>query len=167
MKNYRFVILFLVFMIAQIVLCNFFGMSRYLMISVLPVLVLVLPLSMANIVTMLIAFAIGFAVDFFSNGMLGLTPLALVPVALVRRFVISIVFGNEKIARGEEITVERLGIPKIALASLILCSLFFIIYVWADSAGTAGFWAALFRIVLSVLVSTPVCVFAARLLRPS
>ncbi|MDT3366005.1 MAG: hypothetical protein LIQ26_01815 [Bacteroidota bacterium] len=167
MKDYRFVILYLVFLIAQIVLCNFFGMSRYLMISVLPVLVLMLPLGMGNIVTMLIAFAIGFAVDFFSNGMLGITSLALVPVALVRRFVISIVFGNEKSARGEEITVERLGIPKIGLASLILCSLFFIIYVWVDSAGTAGFWAALFRIVLSVLVSTPVCVFAARLLRPS
>ena len=167
MKDYRFVILYLVFLIAQIVLCNFFGMSRYLMISVLPILVLMLPLGMGNIVTMLIAFAIGFAVDFFSNGMLGITSLALVPVALVRRFVISIVFGNEKSARGEEITVERLGIPKIGLASLILCSLFFIIYVWVDSAGTAGFWEALFRIVLSVLVSTPVCVFAARLLRPS
>lgn len=166
MKNYRFVILYVVFVIAQIVLVNFFGLSRYLLISVLPVLILMLPLSLGAIPAMLIAFALGFAVDFFSNGMLGITPFALVPVALVRRFVVSIVFGAEKSARGEEITVERLGILKVALASLILCSLYFILFVWVDSAGTYSFWAALFRIILSILVSTPVCVAVARLLRP-
>ena len=60
---------------------------------------------------------------------------------------------------------QRLGIPKVALASLILCSLYFILFVWVDSAGTYGFLAGLFRVVLSVLVSTPVCVAVARLLR--
>lgn len=167
MKDYRFAILFLVFLIAQIVLCNFFGLTRYLLISVLPLLILMLPLSVGSVPAMLIAFVMGFTVDFFSNGMLGITSLALVPVGLVRSLVVSIVFGNEKSARGEEITVDRLGIPKISLASLILCSLYFIVFVWADSAGTASFWSALLRIILSVLVSTPVCVFAARLLRPS
>lgn len=166
MKNVRFIILYVVFVIAQIVLCNFFGLSRYLLISVLPVLILMLPLSWGALYSMLFAFALGFAVDFFSNGMLGITSFALVPVALVRRFVVSIVFGAEKSARGEEITVERLGIPKVALAALMLCSLYFVIFVWVDSAGTCGFWPALLRILLSILVSTPVCVAVARLLRP-
>lgn len=166
MKNYRFVILYVVFVIAQIVFCNFFGLSRYLLVSVLPVLILMLPLSFGSVLTMLIAFAMGFVVDFFSSGMLGMTSFALVPVALVRRFVVGIVFGAEKSARGEEITVERLGFPKAALALLMLCSLYFILYVWVDSAGTCGFWAALVRIVLSVIASTPVCVAVARLLRP-
>ena len=166
MKNYRFIILYVVFVIAQIVLCNFFGLSRYLLISVLPVLILMLPLSWGSLPAMLMAFALGFVVDFFSNGMLGMTSLALVPVALVRRFVVGIVFGAEKSARGEEVTVERLGLPRAALASLMLCSLYFILFVWIDSAGTYSFWAAFFRILLSILVSTPVYVAVARLLRP-
>lgn len=165
MKNYRFVILYVVFVVAQIVFCNFFGLSRYVLVSVLPVLILMLPLGWGSIPSMLTAFAMGFAVDFFSNGMLGITSFALVPVALVRRFVVGIVFGAEKSARGEEITVERLGIPKAALAVLMLCTLYFILFVWVDSAGTYGFLAGLFRVVLSVLVSTPVCVAVARLLR--
>lgn len=165
MKNYRFVILYVVFVVAQIVFCNFFGLSRYVLVSVLPVLILMLPLGWGSIPSMLTAFAIGFVVDFFSNGMLGITSFALVPVALVRHFVVGIVFGAEKSARGEEITVERLGIPKAALAALMLCTLYFILFVWVDSAGTYGFLAGLFRVVLSVLVSTPVCVAVARLLR--
>lgn len=165
MKNYRFVILYVVFVVAQIVFCNFFGLSRYVLVSVLPVLILMLPLGWGSIPSMLTAFAMGFAVDFFSNGMLGITSFALVPVALVRRFVVGIVFGAEKSARGEEITVERLGIPKAALAALMLCSLYFILFVWVDSAGTYSFLAALLRVILSVLVSTPVCVAVARLLR--
>ena len=85
MKNGRFILLYLVLTLVQILLCNFFGLSRYMLVSVLPVLILMLPLGTGSIIAMLIAFATGFAVDIFSNGMLGITPLALVPVAFSRR----------------------------------------------------------------------------------
>ena len=113
-----------------------------------------------------LAFAVGFAVDFFSTGMLGISSLALVPVGLVRGAVVGLVFGDELSARGDELSIQRLGVPKMALASLLLCALYFAIYVWVDSAGTVSFWPAALRFVLSVAVSTPVCLFAARLLRP-
>lgn len=166
MKNGRFILLYLVLTLVQILLCNFFGLSRYMLVSVLPVLILMLPLGTGSIIAMLIAFATGFAVDFFSNGMLGITPLALVPVAFSRRFFIGLIFGDEQTSRDDEISIGRFGLPKISLAVLLACMLYFAVFIWADSAGTAGFWPSALRFLLSVLVSTPVCVLIARILRP-
>ncbi len=166
MKNGRFILVYLILVLVQILLCNFFGLSRYFLISTLPVLIVMLPLGTGSITAMLIAFATGFAVDFFSNGMLGITSLALVPVAFSRRFFISLIFGDEQASRDDEISFSRFGLPKIALAVLLACALFFALFIWVDSAGTVGFWPAALRCLLSVLVSTPLCVFVARLLRP-
>ena len=84
MKDWRFWIVFAVLTVVQIILCNFLDLSRYAVLSILPVLILMLPLRLGNVPMMLISFALGFAVDFFSTGMLGLTAAALVPVGLAR-----------------------------------------------------------------------------------
>ena len=166
MKGYRFILICAILLVAQVLLGNYFPLSRYVLISVLPAIILLLPLDTRPIVAMLLSFALGFAVDFFSTGRLGLSSLALVPVGLVREAVITMVFGDELSARSEELSLQRLGIPKMALASLLLCAVFFLVYIWADSAGTVAFWPCAIRFVLSVVVSTPVSLFVARLLRP-
>ena len=166
MRNGRFILVYVILTVVQIILANFFGLSRYLLISVLPVLILMLPKDMGAVVSMLVAFATGFAVDFFSTGLLGITPLALVPVALMRRPLAGLVFGDDQAFRKDELTLARMGIIKLTLAVVIACTVFFIIYIWVDSAGTVGFWTAALRILLSVVVSTPVCIFVSGLLRP-
>lgn len=166
MKKGRFILLYLTLLVAQIIICNYFSLSNYVLISVLPILILVLPHRMNTILVMLIAFVSGLAVDFFSTGMLGITSLALVPVALNRRILMALVFGDELVSREEETTVDRVGILKASLMALISCAIYFLVYIWADSAGTVGFWPAAGRFLLSVVVSTPVCVLVARLLRP-
>ncbi|MBR4826915.1 MAG: hypothetical protein IKZ91_03420 [Bacteroidales bacterium] len=166
MKQYRFIIVYVVLAAVQVVLCNFLNLSRFAVLSFLPALVLMLPVRFGNITMMLLAFATGFAVDFFSTGMLGLSSLALVPVALGRNFLIDILFGEELGAREGELSLTRFGFPKFVLVTLQLCMLYFLLYIWADAAGTMGFWACVLRFVLSVLVSTPVCVLVAHILRP-
>lgn len=166
MKNWRFILICMVLLIAQILLDNYFPLRRYVLISILPAIIMLTSLDARPIVSMLLAFVVGFAVDFFSTGMLGLSSLALVPVGLVRSSVVAMVFGDELTARGDELSLQRLGIPKMALAALMLCSLYLLVYIWVDSAGTVPFWPSALRFVLSVAVSTPLCLFAARLLRP-
>ena len=166
MKEYRFVIVFVVLVLVQIVLCNFLNLSRYMVLSYLPVLIMMLPVRWNNVPMMLFAFALGFLVDFFSTGMLGLTSLALVPVALARGLVVAGMFGDELGAREGELSLSRFGLLKFILAILMLCALYFFVYVWADSAGTMGFWQCALRFFLSVLVSTPVCIFISTILRP-
>lgn len=166
MKDWRFWIVFVVLAIVQVILCNFLDLSRYAVLSFLPVLILMLPLRLDTVPMMLISFALGFAVDFFSTGMLGLTAASLVPVGLVRNSVVSAMFGDELAPREGELTLNWFGVPKFALATLILCSLFFLVYVAIDAAGTYGFLAGALRFVLSTALSTPVCLVVARILRP-
>ncbi|MBO4264263.1 MAG: hypothetical protein J5871_06260 [Bacteroidales bacterium] len=150
----RSILLYPVLLAAQILLCVFFDLSPYLLLSILPVLILCLPIRMGGIPAMFLAFCIGFAVDFFSDGMLGISSLALVPTAFFRRSVIRLVFGEEVFARGEDISLGRQGLPKFALAILMSCALYFLVYIWADAAGTGRFWMESLRLLLSVLGST-------------
>lgn len=166
MKDYKYIIVFAVFTVVQIILCNFLNLSRFVVLSVMPALVLMLPLRWGDIPMMIAAFCLGFIVDFFSTGMLGFTSLALVPVALARNFTVALLFGDELGAREGELSVTRFGFPKFVLATLILCILYFSLYVWIDAAGTQPFWECALRFTLSVLVSAPVCILASKLLRP-
>ena len=84
MKNYRFILVYLIMVVVQVLLDNFFPLSRYVLISVLPALILVLPVDTRPIAAMLLSFALGLVVDFFSNGMLGMSSLALVPVVVTQ-----------------------------------------------------------------------------------
>lgn len=166
MRDIRYIVIYVILVIAHIIMNNFFDLARYFLICVLPVLIIMLPSRVNVLWAMVIAFVTGFVVDFFSTGLLGLTSLALVPVALAIQPLTLLILGGEQMARGEDVTFTRAGISRIALSCLFACSLYFIIYVWADSAGTAGFWSALLRIFLSVVLSTPLCVVVAKLLRP-
>ena len=165
MTDKRFILLYVILTVIQIVFNNFFGLSRYVLISVLPVLVHMLPARYRRIAAMLVAFATGFIVDFFSTGMLGITSLALVPVALVGRPITGAAVARQGVAR-EDITFKRLGIVGMSYSVALVCAIFFFIYIWADAAGTVGFWPCALRFLLSVLASTLVGVLMARQIRP-
>ena len=157
MNNWRFWVSFAVLAVVQVILCNFLDLSRYAVLSFLPVLILMLPLRLGSIALMFISFALGFAVDFFSTGMLGLTAASLLPVGLMRNSVVAGLFGDELGPRDGELTLTWFGVPKFALATLILCAMYFFAYVLIDAAGTYGFWEGALRFLLSTLISTPVC----------
>ena len=165
MTDRRYILFYVILTVVQIVFNNYFGLSRYVLISVLPVLVLMLPARLGRIVAMLVAFATGLVVDFFSTGMLGITSLALVPVALVGRPITSAAVARQGAIR-EDITFKRLGIVGISYSVALVCAIFFFIYIWADAAGTVGFWPSALRFLLSVLASTLVGVLIARQIRP-
>lgn len=164
MKDPGFAIKFLLLLLAQILLWNYFDFTQFLMIAFLPTLILCLPIRRGAVFAMLLAFAAGFAVDFFSSGMLGLTSAALVPVALIRRSVITLVCGEEVFARGENITIRRQGLPKMALAILMVTALFLFIYIWADGAGTRPFWFNAVKFGASLAAGTLVSLLACNIL---
>lgn len=164
MKNPGFALKFILLMLTQILLWNYFDFTQFLMIVFLPTLILCLPIRRNAVYAMLLAFGTGFAVDFFSSGMLGLTSAALVPVALIRRGVITLVCGEEVFARGENITIRRQGLPKMALAIMIVTALFLFIYIWADGAGTRPFWFNAVKFGASLLAGTLVSLLACNVL---
>jgi len=164
MNNLKYFLIYALLVVAQILLGNFLNLGQYVMLCFLPTMILVLPTRFGNIATMLIAFATGLFVDFFTHGILGLTIIALVPVALMRRWVISMVFGGELLSRKEDINIARLGLPKVALAVLIVTALFFMIYVWVDGAGTRPVAFNFIRMGASIAASTLVSLYIAHVL---
>ena len=150
--------------VIQVLLCNHLNVSQYLVLSVLPVIVLLIPLRVNTVTAMLVAFATGIAVDMLADGVTGLNALALVPVALVRKPLIARVFGTEAFARKEDVTLSHYGCLKFALAITLVQLLFLVIYVTADSAGERTFLFCLIRTVVSLIAGVLVSLALAHVL---
>ena len=69
--NQHFGILYILLLICQIILCNYSPLGPYIMLSILPAMILCVPLKIGVIGCMLIAFGSGLAVDWLSEGLIG------------------------------------------------------------------------------------------------
>ena len=133
-------LVYLLLVVVQILLCNYFLVTPYITLSILPIMILCLPLKISTVAAMIIAFVTGLSVDFLAEGLIGINALALVPVAYVRKSLIGFVFGEDLISRGEDFSIRKNGLGEVSMAILLVQSLFLIIYIAADGAGTRPFW---------------------------
>ena len=147
-------LLYILMLTVQVLLGNFLNLGQYVVICILPLLVLSLPLAYNSILVMVAAFLTGLAADFFTHGILGLSAAALVPVAFIRRWVFSLVFGAEIFTRGERLSLQKQGFLKMALAILISTAVYFAIFTWTDAAGTRSLEFNTLRWLFSTLAST-------------
>ncbi len=165
MKTVRnFGLMYLLAVVGQMFICNYFHLSMYVTLSVLPALVLCIPLSVNTIVAMLIAFASGLSVDALSDAVLGLNALSLVPVALCRETVIRVFLGNEIIEREENFSFRQNGFLKISGAVAVCLAIFLAIYITADGAGVRPFWFNAARFCASLACSWLLSLFIVRIL---
>ena len=134
MKN-RFVLTYVLLVIAQMLLCNYFHFTPYIMLTILPIMVFCIPTRVSVFWTLIIAFVTGLAVDYFAEGIIGLNAAALLPVAILRRTLID-----------------------------IITAIFLLIYNIADCAGTRPFIFILAKVCLSLLASYILSLLAINLL---
>lgn len=163
MKN-RFVLTYVLLVIAQMLLCNYFHFTPYIMLTILPIMVFCIPTRVSVFWTLLIAFVTGLAVDYFAEGIIGLNAAALLPVAILRRTLIEAIFGPEPFEQEENITVKKYGLAKVSLAIFIITAIFLLIYNIADCAGTRPFIFILGKVCLSLLASYILSLLAINLL---
>ena len=150
MRKKTFWIAYIFLLLVQLIICNFFRFTPYIMLSILPVMVLCISTRLDTLWTMLIAFATGMTVDLLSEGLLGLNALALVPVAFFRNPIIQLIFGKEIFARKEDFTLRSSGFAQVGLALLLAQALFLVLYIWADGAGMRPFSFNLYRFLASL-----------------
>lgn len=136
MRKAEFYIVYVLLAIAQMLICNYFHVSPYVMLSILPVMVLCIPIRVGTVGAMGIAFVTGLVVDLLSEGLLGLNVLALVPVAFARNGILRLIFGAELFSHKEDFAIRKSGFGKVALAVFLAQALFLAVYIWADGAGT-------------------------------
>ena len=152
MKDQRFFLTFFLTVVVQILLCNYLNLSMYVVLSILPVAILMVPVRYDTPVALILAFVSGLAVDWLSEGLIGLNAVALVPVAACRRRIIQLVFGDEVFARGDDISIGQHGVLKMSISIILAQAVFMLFYVWADGAATRPFWFDATRFLLSVTV---------------
>lgn len=137
-QNYS--LTFTLVLICQLFLSNYNCLGPYIMLTMLPTMILCLPISVGTFTTMLIAFGCGFATDLFAEGLLGLNVAALLPVAFCRKGLIRIFLGEDLIARKDNFSIRKNGIVKISLAQVTASAIFLAAYIFLDGAGTRPFW---------------------------
>lgn len=153
MRKNSFWAVYLLLLLAQLLLSNYFNISLYLTVTILPVMVLCIPIRVRPALAMVIAFVTGLIVDLLSEGLLGLNALALVPVAGLRNSIIRLMFGEEVFARREDFSPKRNGLGKTATATILALAVFILVYVWADGASTRPLWFNAARFFASLAAS--------------
>lgn len=145
MKTQNFGLLYFLMVLGQMALCNFADFSPYIMLTMLPAMVICVPLTVSTPLCMLLAFATGLSVDWLSEGIIGINAASLVPVALMRKPLIRFFLGEDIITRSDGFSFRKNGIGKISSILLISTLIFLGIYVILDGAGTRPVWFNLVR----------------------
>lgn len=166
MKKSGFWLIYIILLVAQLLLSTYANFTPYVMVTLLPVMVLCMPIRVGTILAMVIAFATGLSVDLLSEGLLGLNALALVPVAYARNSIIRLIFGGELFAREEDFSIHRNGFWKVLVAIVLSAALFLAVYIWADGAGTRPLLFNAIRFGASLVASTLLSLLVVNLLAP-
>ena len=145
MKTQNFGLLYFLMVLGQMVLCNFADFSPFVMLTMLPAMVICVPLSVSTPACMLLAFATGLSVDWLSEGIIGINAASLVPVALMRKPLIRFFLGEDIITRSDSFSFRNNGLSKISFILIISTLIFLSIYVFLDGAGTRPAWFNLTR----------------------
>ncbi len=164
--NQNFGILYSLLLICQVILCNFSPLGPYIMLTLLPAMIFCIPLTVSTISCMLIAFASGFAVDWLSEGLIGINVAALIPVALARKGIIRIFFGEDLITRKDSFSFNKYGTAKVSAALIISIALFLGVYVILDGAGTRPQWFNWAYFGASLLCNWPLALLVTHILTP-
>ena len=151
---------------AQMLICNYLHLSQFVYLSILPAIILLIPIRFSTIFALCTAFVCGMAVDLLGDGVPGLNTFALLPVALLRVNIIRLVCGEEIFARKEDISMARQGFLKISSCLVIAQAIFLLLYIWADGAGTRPLWFNSLRFALSLSAGYMLSLFIADILSP-
>jgi hypothetical protein len=162
----NFGLLYFLLMVCQVLLCNYFQFTPYAMLTLLPAMILCVPLTVSTIGCMFLALASGLAVDWLAEGVVGLNASALIPVALLRKPLIRLYFGEDLITRKDSFSLRKYGLTKVSAAVITSLAVFLVIYIFLDGAGTKPLWFNLTRGGITFLCSYLVSLIVINTLTP-
>ena len=157
MKGQNFGLLYFLLVLGQVIMCNFSNLGPYIMLTLLPSMIMCIPLTISTAGCMLVAFATGLSVDWLSEGLIGINAAALLPVALMRKPLIRFFLGEDLITRSDSFSIRKNGAGKISMMAIISTLIFLAIYIYLDGAGTRPIYFNIARCGISLLCN---CVLA-------
>lgn len=164
--NQNFGLLYVLMLLCQIALCNYSPLGPYITLSMLPAMVFCIPLKVSTPLCMIIAFFSGLSVDWLSEGLIGINAAALLPVALARKGIIRIFFGEDLLSRNDSFSFGKFGALKVSAAVSTAIAIFLAIYIILDGAGTRPMWYNLTYFGLSLACNWLLSLLVTHILTP-
>lgn len=164
MNNERFLLRYVILVICQILLSALCSLSQYVVICILPVLVFSIPMRFNTHFALLAAFVTGLLADFFTTGIPGLTIVPLLFVAILRRPLYQLVFGESSFQRQGGLNIARQGALRTFIVISVPLAVYLIVFLIVDGAGMRSFWFNALKFIISGVVSYFACYVAINVL---
>ena len=152
-KSHSILFFVLVFLL-QLVISNYVNLGPWIMLSLMPFLILQLPVQRTPHIVLLSAFGLGLLLDWLSAGVLGLNAFAAIVAAAPRRLLYRRIINND---RHDETWIPLLrdaGFGKYLKYLLILTGIYLAAYILLDCVSVRPFGFILVKFVASTLAST-------------
>ena len=152
----KYITLGAIMIICQIMVSEYVNIWAVLYIAVFPQFIILLPPTINKSAYLLIAFALGLAIDLFADGVLGLNAAALTAMAYSRSSILKLVLPKASFESYENMPIipRTVEVYKLALLNIMLLTVFFTVYVVLDAAGSFPLAYTLLKIFLCVAVNS-------------
>lgn len=148
------IILFLSFLLIQILISNFINFGPIVLIVVYPLFILTLPTTTSASGLLLWAFAMGLGVDYFTDSIVGLNAAAAVFLAFAQPLIFKLVCRKGELENQIRPGLKELGLWRFLTFIVIGLAIHHITIVFLENFSLALSLHSLIRIVLSLFVNT-------------
>lgn len=161
MKRPADIIYCILLFLLQLVISDYVHLGPWISLCLLPLLILLIPLSRSPHVVMLIAFGLGLGLDILSDGVPGLNAFAAVLAAAPRKFLYRLLVNADRQDKTEVPLLRESGLLKYLKYLGVLTAIYLAAYTLVDciSVRPLGYIAAKFLI--SWVASTALCLLLA------
>lgn len=132
MESGKYIAAAIITLILQLLICEFVNIWPGIYITVLPLFIILLPLSLSVSWLMIAAFAMGLATDAFADGVLGLNAASLTLVAYLKYFITRRLTKYQEESMAENLQSLRTNYTVMFLLILFSYALFFLAYTLLD-----------------------------------
>jgi len=153
MSRLRSILFFILVFLLQLAISNYLNLGPWITISLIPFLIVQIPLQRSPHVVMLAAFGLGLLLDWLSAGVLGLNAFAAVMAAAPRRLLYRLLINDEQDSTWIPL-IRTVGIGKYHKYLFILTAIYLAAFILLDCMSFRPFWFILVKFVASTLASS-------------
>ncbi|MEA5005435.1 MAG: hypothetical protein VB022_03385 [Rikenellaceae bacterium] len=155
MKNSisRDIILFISFLIAQILLTNFIDFGPLVFISVYPLYILTRPRHINNVISIVTAFILGFLTDYFTGSILGINAAAATLLAFAQPFLVKFVIRKDSNEGPLRPGIAEIGFRRFFIFLLSGLILHHIAIIWLENFSLQIDFYSFLRILISLVLN--------------
>lgn len=151
------ILFFVLLFILQLVISDYVHLGPWVTLTLIPLLIICIPLSRSPHAVMLIAFALGLGLDILSDGVPGLNAFASVLAAAPRKFFYRILVNADRQDKTEVPKIREVGLLKYLKYLGVITALYLAAYILVDCVSFRPPLFLLGQFLISWVASTALC----------